>query len=34
LIKKGRGKMPPMENSLSEAHTNLIVAYIRTLKKD
>jgi mono/diheme cytochrome c family protein len=33
LIKKGRGKMPPMENSLDETHIVQIVAYIRTLQK-
>ena len=33
LIKKGRGKMPSLEKSLSEEQINLIVAYIRTLNK-
>ena len=34
LVKKGRGKMPPLENSLTEDQINLIVAYVRSLKKN
>ena len=33
LIKKGRGKMPSLEKSLTGDQINQIVAYIRTLNK-
>ena len=33
LIKKGRGKMPALEKSLTEHQITQIVAYVRTLKK-
>jgi mono/diheme cytochrome c family protein len=33
LIKKGRGQMPPFQAALTEDQINLVIGYVRTLKK-